>query len=109
MRKHSPQVIVVLVTCPTKVVARRLANQLVRRRLGACVNVLSGIESIFWWQGGVERAREVLLLIKTTTQRFERLLRAILSLHPYRVPEIIALPLRLGHPPYLRWVASSVS
>ena len=100
--------IVVLVTCPSRAVAGRLANNLVSRRLAACANVLPGITSLFWWKGKVDRCRETLLLLKTTAIGFERLRRAVLALHPYDVPEIIALPVGASHAPYRRWVASSV-
>lgn len=100
---------VVLVTCPTRAMARRLANTLVEERLAACVNALSGVDSTFRWKGKTERCREVLLLIKTTARRFERLRRAVVALHPYDVPEIIALPLSVAHPPYLEWVRRAVS
>ena len=106
---QGPGVIVVLVTVPTRAAARRIADALITRRLAACVNVVPSIESTFWWQGKMERCRELLLLIKTSTGRFEALRRVILTLHPYDVPEIIALPLTAGHPPYLRWVQSSVA
>ena len=101
------EVIVVLVTCPTQPVAHRLAALVVSQRLAACVNVLPRMRSLFWWQGKVERAQEVLLIIKSTRQQFERLRRAILAHHPYEVPEIIAMPLVAGHRPYLQWVRAS--
>jgi periplasmic divalent cation tolerance protein len=109
MRKPLPQskVVVVLVTCPTRAVARRLANGLVSRRLAACVNVLGGVESVFWWKGKTERCREVLLLVKTAPARVEQLRRAVLALHPYEVPEIIVVPIVSGHTPYLQWVVSA--
>ena len=101
--------LLVLVTCPSRAAARRLATALVKRRLAACVNILPGIESIFWWQGRIDNSREALLLIKTTSARLARLTRAVVALHPYDLPEVIALPVTRGHRPYLRWVASSVS
>ena len=101
--------IVVLVTCPNRTVARRIARTLVTRRLAACVNMLPGIESTFRWQGKIDRCLEALLVIKTTRPRFAALRRAVLSLHPYDVPEVIALPLVDGHPPYLTWVRRAVS
>ena len=107
-RDRAPSVWAVLVTCPSAVVGRRVAVALVKRRLAACVNVLPGVESIFWWQGRIDRAREVLLVIKTTRAHFAALRRAVIALHPYEVPEIIALPLVAGHAPYLRWVAASL-
>jgi len=101
--------VVVLVTCPTPAVARRLATQLVKRRLAACVNLVPKIESTFRWQGKIDRCKEVLLVIKTVKARFEALRRAVVELHPYDVPEVIALPIVAGHAPYLSWVASSSS
>lgn len=101
--------LVVLVTCPNRRVATQLATRIVRARLAACVNIIPGIDSIFWWEGKVDRAREVLLLIKTTARRFESLRRAITRHHPYDVPEILALPIVKSHQPYAQWVASSVS
>ena len=98
---------VVLVTCPNARSARRIAAELVTRRLAACVNVIPGVESVFWWRGKVEHAREALLVIKTPSRLTDRLRRAVLALHPYEVPEVIALPVTSGHPPYLRWVRAS--
>ena len=109
MRSRQPGVVVVLVTCPTVAVGRRLARALLARRLAACVNILPGMESHFWWKGRMDRAREVLLVIKTTRSAFGRLRRAVAGLHPYDVPEILALSVLAGHRPYLRWIASSVS
>lgn len=100
--------IVVLVTCPNLIHARRIATTVVKQRAAACVNVVPGITSIFRWQGKVDRAREVLLVMKTTARRFSLLARLVRHLHPYDVPEIIALPISAGHPPYLRWVRDSV-
>ena len=104
-----PRCLVVLVTCPTRAVARRIATALVTRRLAACVNVMPVVHSIYRWQGKVERAQEALLLIKTSTRRFAQAKRVVLALHPYEVPEVVALRLVDGHPAYLRWVATSVS
>ena len=97
-----------LVTCPTKAAATRIATRLVEGRLAACVNVVHAVDSVFRWQGKTEYCRETLLVIKTTAVRFNALKRAILTLHPYDVPEVIALPITAGHSPYLAWVASSV-
>ena len=102
------RIVVVLVTCPTPAVGRRLARELVRLRLAACVNVLPGVESVFRWRGKLDTSREALLLIKTTRARLTQLTRAVIALHPYDLPEVIALPVAGGHRPYLHWVASSV-
>jgi len=104
-----PACVVVLVTCPSRAIARRIARTLVTRRLAACVNLLPGIESTFRWKGKIDRSPEVLLLIKTTRRRFSSLAQALARLHPYDVPEVIAVPVTAGAAPYLRWVARSVS
>ena len=104
-----PKAVVVLITCPTRRVAERLAQTLLRRRVAACVNLLPGLQSVFWWEGKIARAREVLLLIKTTPARVARLTRLVRLLHPYEVPEVIALPVTAGSATYLRWVRESVS
>jgi periplasmic divalent cation tolerance protein len=109
--KASPRsgaLLAILVTCPSAAVANRLGTTLIKRRLAACVNIFPGVSSVFWWQGKVQRCKEVLLLIKTTVRCFEPLKRAVIQLHPYEVPEIIALPIVKGHLPYLLWVASSI-
>ena len=101
--------IVVFVTCPNRLVARRIATAVVTKRLAACVNLLPGIESTFRWEGKTDRAKEVLLVIKTTRRRFGALAHAIQRLHPYEVPEVIAVPITHGIGSYLGWVATSVS
>ena len=98
----------VLVTCPARH-APRIASALVKRRVAACVNVLPGIQSVFRWQGKVEEAAESLLLIKTTRRRYRALERAVRELHPYELPEVIALSIPRGFPPYLAWLAQAVS
>ena len=107
--RHPASVLVVLVTCPSQVVARRLAQRLVGERVAACVNVVPGVESTFRWQGKIDRCREALLVIKTTAACFKRLREAILRAHPYDVPEILALPVMAGHPAYLNWVVNSLT
>ena len=101
--------VVVVVTCPSLNSAKRIAQHVVKARAAACVNILPGVHSLFWWHGKVDRAKEVLLLIKTTAQRFPALKRAVLRAHPYDLPEVIALPIVAAHRPYTAWVAQSVS
>ncbi len=108
MARRASPIVVVLVTCPSPSQARRLARALIARRAAACVNVLPGVTSWFRWQGKVQRAREALLIIKTTTRGFEPLRALIRSLHPYEVPEIVALPVTAAHRPYQQWVAASL-
>ena len=102
------RVYLVLVTCPTVRTARTLAHAAVKSRLAACVNLVPKVESVFWWQGKVNQARETLLLLKTTGARFESLRRWLCRRHPYDIPEILALPIERAHQPYLRWVLESV-
>ncbi len=98
-------VLVVLTNCPDVEVADRIARTIVEQRLAACVNRLAPVESVYRWQGAVERATEVPLLIKTTRERYAEIEQAIRALHPYEVPEIIAMPVSAGLASYLRWVA----
>ena len=88
--------------------AERIARTLVERRLAACVNLVPGLVSIYRWKGAVERDEERLLIIKTRAERLEALRAALLELHPYELPELIALPIEGGHPPYLAWLDESV-
>jgi periplasmic divalent cation tolerance protein len=89
--------------------AERIARTLVERRLCACVNVVPGVVSIYRWKDGVERDAERLLLIKTRADRFAALRDAILEIHPYEVPEVLALPVADGSPAYLAWLDQSVA
>lgn len=87
--------------------AERIARALVEGGLAACVNVIPQVISIYRWKGSVEREDERLLVIKTTRDRFEALRQALVELHPYEVPELIALPIQAGHEPYLAWLEES--
>lgn len=91
-------------TCPDADSAARIAQTLVAERLAACVNRLPGIASTYRWQGAVTTDSEHLLLIKTTAVRFEALRTRLLALHPYELPELIAVPIEHAHAPYLAWV-----
>lgn len=100
--------VVVLSTVGKAEDAARLARALVERRLAACVNVVAGVRSVYRWKGNVEEDEERLLVIKTRRDRFEALRAALLSLHPYELPEAIVLPIEAGHAPYLAWLDESV-
>ena len=102
-------VCVVLVTCPSRLVGETIGRALVEKRLAACVNVLPGVRSIYRWEGKVQRDSEVLLAIKTRRRHLSALQRMMRSLHPYTVPEIIALPVTGGSAAYLAWVRDSTS
>ena len=100
---------VVLVTCPTPAEARRIAHSVVGKRLAACVNVImSSVESVYIWKRKVERAREYLLVIKTTAKRLAKLESEVKRLHSYDVPEFIALLVTEGSKGYLSWLDESV-
>lgn len=103
------QVLLVLTNLPDTESARSLARVLVESRLAACVNLMPGVQSIYHWQGAIEQANEVTLLIKTTRSHYAQLQQAIISHHPYEVPEVIAMPVSDGHPAYLRWVVTETS
>ena len=97
--------VVVLCTFPDLDQARQIGAALVERQVAACVNLLPGVESIYRWEGKVERAGEVLAVIKTT--HYPELEAAIRELHPYEVPEILALPIVAGLAEYLKWMGES--
>jgi periplasmic divalent cation tolerance protein len=99
----------VLVTAPDRRTARALARAALREHLAACVNLVPGIESHYWWRGKLERGKEFLLLIKTTRRRLAALERRIIADHPYDTPEFIVLPLTAGNARYLAWLRASAS
>lgn len=101
----SAEALVVLCSCPDEGVADRIAHELVSGRLAACVNCLPGVRSIYRWNGGLQDEREVLLAIKTIRNRYEELEMRLKALHPYEVPEIIALPVLAGAASYLAWLS----
>jgi periplasmic divalent cation tolerance protein len=100
---------IVLVTCPTRAMARKIARTVVQKRLAACVNVVrSPVESFYTWKGKLEPAREHLLIMKTTAKRLAELEREVMRLHSYDVPEFIVIPIIAGSPKYLSWLRESV-
>ena len=99
--------LVVLTTLPSAATARRMAVRVLQMKFAACVNILGPAHSYFWWKGRVDHTREHLLLMKTRASRFDRLRRFLEKNHPYEVPEIVALPIRKGNAPYLKWLADS--
>ena len=100
--------LIVFSTCADETEALRLANTLVEARLAACVNVLPAIQSVYRWQGAIENAREILLVVKTTRQRFEAVCDLISTVHSYDTPEIIAVPVAAGSEKYLAWLTAQV-
>ena len=106
--KHMADFQIVLTTCADREQAERIAHRLVERRLAACVNILPGVQSIYHWQGVVESAAEVLLLIKTSVAHTHEVQATISSLHSYEVPEFLVLPVSSGSEAYLAWLDAAL-
>jgi periplasmic divalent cation tolerance protein len=108
MKPTADAFVVVLCTCPDEHTAQRIASALVNERLAACVNVLPGIRSIFRWEGRVESSTEALLVIKSRGDAYPDLEARILELHPYELPEVVAVAITGGAVRYLDWIAEAV-
>ncbi len=103
----SEEVLIVLSTFADAETARQAARALVEEKLAACANLVPQIESIYRWQGKVETSAEVLVIFKTTHGRYQQFEQRLRALHPYQVPEIVALPVACGFDPYLNWVVEN--
>jgi periplasmic divalent cation tolerance protein len=101
--------LLVLNTCPDAASADKIARELVEGRLAACVNILPGLRSHYTWKGACQSAEEHLLLIKTQAVVYTALEQALRALHPYELPEIIAVPLTAGLPDYLAWIKQNTA
>ncbi|HHI93961.1 MAG TPA: divalent-cation tolerance protein CutA [Gammaproteobacteria bacterium] len=102
--QQSTSHLLILCACPDQTTAQNIANQLVDRAMAACVSILPGLTSIYQWQGKRETAQEHLLLIKTTDIAYPALEQAVTELHPYELPEVIAVPITQGLNGYLQWI-----
>ena len=100
---------VVLATAPSVEIAKAIARTLVEERLVACVNIVSGVTSVYRWQGKLEESAEVLLVMKTVTERLPVLVSRVTELHPYKVPEVVALPVDAALPAYAEWVVDETA
>jgi periplasmic divalent cation tolerance protein len=96
----------VLVTCPSEV-SEKIAKTTLDERVAACVNIITRVKSIYRWKGKIETASECLLLIKTRTASLDKLRGVVKNVHPYDVPEILAVPITHGNRPYLEWIEES--
>lgn len=103
------KVLLFLTAIDSRPKAQRLARLLLKRRVAACVTIVAGADSWYWWKGKEEHAREFLLLMKTSSRLKDRLVRTLKTHHSYDVPEILALPIAWGDPAYLTWLFQSVS
>ena len=100
--------LVVYCTCPDQATAEHIAETVIDERLAACVNLVPGLTSIYRWQGQIQRDTEMLLIMKTGNMAYPRLETRLRELHPYEVPEIIALPIQSGSAAYLNWIADNI-
>jgi len=100
--------VVVFITAKDKEEGQKIARHLLQEKLAACVNVVDGVQSFFWWDGKIDESQEVLLVAKTKKSLFTRIVKAVRSVHSYSVPEIIALPIMDGFKDYLKWINNSV-
>jgi len=100
--------IVVLITASSRSEAEAIGRALVEGRLAACVNIIPGVHSLFWWQGKVEEQDEALLLVKSKNELLPSVIEAVKRLHSYTVPEVVALSILAGSPDYLAWIDESV-
>lgn len=101
--------LIVFCSCPDDATAATLSRALVKDRLAACVSRLPGMQSVYTWEGALRDDQEVLLVIKTSAERLATLSARIEELHPYEVPEVVAVPISGGSERYLGWVGQTVS
>ena len=100
--------IVIFVTASSKKEAQKIAAGLIKQKLAACVSVLDKVDSVFFWENKVQKAKEFLLIIKSTRAKFKQVAKLIKSMHSYEVPEIIAIPIITGDKSYLRWIDAAL-
>ena len=98
------QYILVMITTPSREVGEQISNALLEKKLAACVNMLAPINSLYTWQGTTAHDEETLLVVKSRAALFQELVPAVQTIHPYEVPEIIALPIIMGSASYLAWI-----
>jgi periplasmic divalent cation tolerance protein len=109
MASGSAQVVVVMVSTANQEEAAKIADLVVRSRLAACASTIPTIQSTYWWEGKIVQDQEALIFMKTTSDKVLSLQEAVLKVHSYKVPEIIAISIEHGFQPYLDWVRNEVS
>ena len=100
--------VVIFVTASNKKEAQKIAAGLIKQRLVACVNIVDKVDSLFFWDAKIQKAKESLLIIKSKKEKMPKIIKLVKSLHSYKVPEIIALPVITGDKPYLRWIDAAL-
>lgn len=106
---QQPNYIVVFITVKEAEEAQKIAKALLKRRQAACVNILPGVESHFWWKDKLDSAKEILLIVKTKESLLPDLIKSVKKIHSYSIPEIIALPIVGGSRDYLEWIDSEIA
>jgi len=101
--------VVIYITTGTDEEAQKVAEELLKQRKAACVSILPGVNSIFWWQDKLDSAQETLLIVKTKASLVDEIVRLVTEIHSYDVPEIIALPIMGGNRDYLEWIGKEVT
>lgn len=101
--------VVIYITTGTDEEAQKVAEELLKQRKAACVSILPGVNSIFWWQDKLDSAQEILLIVKTKASLVDEIVRLVTEIHSYDVPEIIALPIMGGNRDYLEWIGKEVT
>ncbi|NIM03462.1 divalent cation tolerance protein CutA [bacterium] len=101
--------VVIFITSASEKEAKDLARVLVEEKLAACVNILSGVESLYWWKDKIESSREWMLVVKTQRKMAKKLVKRVKEIHSYEVPEVIALPIVEGNKDYLRWISDALA
>jgi len=96
------------VTCPDSETAQKISRTLLQEGLIACANILPGMESLYWWEGKIDSAKEVILILKATDVQSSRIIARVESLHPYNTPCILSLPIEKGSEAYIRWLKGSL-
>src|ERR1035437_327701 len=108
VEKTDASLILILVTASSGEEAHRIADKLLAERKAACVNIVSGVSSFFWWNSKVDSAKETLLVIKSRQSLLDDVIKLVKANHSYEVPEIIALPIVGGNPDYLKWIEKEI-
>ena len=100
--------IVVFITAKDIAEAKTISDQLLEKKLIACANIIEGVQSVFWWQGKIDQAKETLIVLKSKQSLFKQIVKTVNAHHSYEVPEIISWPMDWGHPAYLKWLGDSL-
>jgi len=101
--------IVIFITSGSEEEAKKLARVLVEEKLAACINIIHGVESLYWWKGKMESSKEWMLVVKTQRKKVKEVVKRVKEIHSYEVPEVIALPIVEGNKDYLQWISDALT